>query len=181
MINQVFEKELRHIENNEIVEFVMLVFNNVPADFWIKPASSTGKYHPRSSDGRGGLVRHTKQVFHIAVTILDSRMIKDAERDVILAACLLHDAWKYDGTSRWTVKYHGRLAVKEIEKIVLDSGIFKESGYNMFPDWYYQVRDCVLAHNGRFTNEWMGEFSINQQIVHIADYLASRKFLEYAE
>lgn len=174
-----FEKELSEIQDPTMKKLTELLINNFPRKFWSSAASSTGKYHPRSSQGSGGLVRHTIQVFWIAKKIIDSRMfeLQDIEKDTILAACILHDGWKYNEKSYHTLRYHGIEAVEKIADIVTLSSFFK----GKVPHWYMPLLECVQAHNGYFTKEWQGEFSLQQKIVHIADFLASQKFLVYEE
>jgi 23S rRNA maturation-related 3'-5' exoribonuclease YhaM len=170
----IFAKELSLIKDMEILSFTEKVINNFPQEFWYKPASSTGKYHSKTSAGDGGLVEHTKLMFWIAKTMLDTKMY-DVNPDIVLSACLLHDGWKYDGTSKWTVKHHGLLAVKEIDRIMEESGFFLDEE----PLWYQIILDCIQAHNGCFTKEWTGWFSLYQIIVHTADMIGSRRFIDF--
>ena len=144
----VFEKELSLLEDSDVLSLTESLMAHFPAPFWRMPASSTGKYHPESSAGFGGLVTHTRQVFWIAKTIIDTGLY-NVNRDVVLAACLLHDGWKYGENSRWTIKNHAALAVQKIQRIV-DSSHFFVTGQ---PVWYHLLLDCILSHNNRFTNK----------------------------
>lgn len=169
-----FTKELALITDNEILSLTEKLIKHFPAPFWSKPASSTGKYHPNSSAGEGGLVIHTKQVFWIAKTIIDTCLF-DINPDIVLSACLLHDGWKYNESSCWTLKNHATIAVNEIDKIVRKDDFF---AYGR-PDWYLLLLDCILSHNGRFTKDWnyKNKLTDEQKIVHLADIISSRKFL----
>lgn len=182
MKNNIFDRELQEIDNIHVRDFVRNILTVIPERFWTEPASSTGKYHPSSSLGYMGLVRHTKQVFWIAKTMRDTKMFEQANFNVVLAACLLHDAWKYYGASKFTYKNHASLAVEKIDGIVALTGCFKTllpDGSN--PDWYNLLLECIQAHNGKFTSEWTGEFNLEQKLVHLADMLASRPFLNFEE
>lgn len=164
-------------ESEEIRAFVELALSLAPEKFYQLPASSTGKYHPESSSGHSGLVRHTKQVFWIAKTLMDTRLpLLKGNRDVVLAGCLLHDIVKYapDSESDYTAKNHGIKGKQFLE----NSPEIHEflSVYRVLPDWYYQILDCIQAHNGIWSKEYQGTFSTEQSIVHAADYLASRKW-----
>lgn len=172
-----FTNELSHIKNNDIRNFVRNFFEKVPDEFWTHPASSGGKYHPASSQGFGGLVTHTKQVMYVAKTIIETRLfpLLDIQIDVILASCLLHDSWKYDGTSKWTVKNHG---VKAHDKMIL---FVFDDDFLITRDWFQSMLACVLSHNGYFTKEFTGKFTIEQKIVHMADLIASRKYFVFDE
>lgn len=173
-----FNNEMKIITDPQVRAFVEFVFRHVPDKFWALPASSTGKYHPRSSQGVGGLVRHTKQVFWIAHALIQTMDNEEyIDSNTVLAACLLHDAWKYDERSNYTVKKHAAKAANEIRNLVIDNNYFKGN----IPAWYYTLLECVQAHNGKFTTEWSDSMTSEQWIVHAADYLASRKFLVYEE
>jgi len=172
-----FESELRHISDNEIIAFVKIILNNAPQKFYTMPASSGGRYHPVTSQVIGGLINHTKQVFYIAQTILDTRLpIFRGNRDVVLASCLLHDIYKYDEhpDNQWTIRNHAIKAVEWIKQLPDVQEFF--SCYIEKPDWYYEILDCIQSHNGVFSKEYQGEFNVNQSIVHLADYIASRKW-----
>lgn len=175
-----FKYELDRIAIPEIREFTEFILGNVPPRFWHEAASSTGKYHPPTSLGTGGLVTHTRQVFWIAETVLESGMfsVDDGTADVVRAACLLHDAWKYEGDRKHTLRYHATRAMERITELINDGCYF---GDDAKPQWYYDIIACIVAHNGRFTNEWKGSgFTIAQKIVHIADFIASRKWCRFS-
>lgn len=144
----------------------------IPDKFYLMPASSTGKYHPVTSSGAGGLIVHTKAVFWIAVSILETSVIDVKHPSAVLGATLLHDAWKYnDNKSGFTVRNHAILAVDIIVETLNDSAL------ELNRDIETMLR-CVKHHNGRFTKEWDGRpMTAEEQVVHVADYLASRKFL----
>lgn len=171
-----FSRELSLISNNEIVAFIQIVLNNASERFWTMPASSTNKYHPDSSNTTGGLVVHTKQVFYIAKTILDARAdILLTNRDVVLAACLLHDVYKYDsGSSQYTIKNHARDGVRWITSLKDVDEFFVT--YKSVPAWYEEILNCIMSHHGRFTKEYNGFLNEAQTIVHLADYIASRRW-----
>jgi 23S rRNA maturation-related 3'-5' exoribonuclease YhaM len=173
-----YERELALIQDPQIRKLTGLCIDNFPEKFWLLGASSTNRYHPKSSSGMGGLVRHTREVFWIANTIIESRMWPNVNNDVVLAACLLHDGWKYGSLSNYTIKNHATIAAESIADIAAISGIFEAK----IPDWYFLLLSCVQSHNGRFTKEWEGRaYTDEQKLVHVADYIASRKFLELVE
>lgn len=176
--NLSFKKELSMITNGEILSLTEKLIQQFPEPFWVMPASSTGKYHSESSAGKGGLVLHTKQVFWTAKTILDTDLYP-VNKDVVLAACILHDGWKYKSGSQWTVKNHATLAVQEIERIVDADRFFCYAPER--PAWYLLLLDCILSHNGKFTAEWDSKkpYLPEQKIVHVADMIGSRRFLTF--
>lgn len=85
--------EIDLIEDEAIKSFVrsILLKNGT---FWIIPSSFSGKYHPQDEHNEGGNVLHTKRVARIAWTICDSYSLSQEEKDIVIAACLLHDVTK---------------------------------------------------------------------------------------
>lgn len=159
------------INNKEIRGFVEKFFDEqVPEYFKHVPASSSGKYHPAYALGDGGLCRHViatvKMVVHI--TSLKYLRIDSIMRDKMIAAAMLHDAFKQglDGSGQHTVKDHARVAAQEITKYASDlSDIDPERP---------TISRMVATHMG----EWGGKTQPGNRyefLVHLADYLASRK------
>ena len=169
-----FANELEMIMDSKIRNFVRLALENVPDKFWTMPASSGGKYHPTSSQGYGGLITHTREVVYIAKTIIESKMfnLEKLDIDCIYASCILHDGWKYPNESFFTHKHHATIASNRLVELAEKEGLIAET-------WLNPLVSCVLAHNGYFTKEYVGEHSDIQKIVHLADFIASRKFLVF--
>ena len=66
-----FERELNLIVNEDLRMAVKSYMEEATPDyFWTDGASSSGKYHPKFSQGEGGLVRHTKAVVMFAEELL---------------------------------------------------------------------------------------------------------------
>ena len=87
------EAEISMITDINIKSFVKSIL--VRADsFWEIPSSFSGKYHPLDEHNKGGNVLHTKRVVRAAKVISDSYSLLDEERDIVYAACLLHDLTK---------------------------------------------------------------------------------------
>jgi len=111
---EVFAEELAKIKDTDIKDFVIDVFDTmVPDYFWTEQCSSTGKYHPRWNQGKGGIVRHIKVATFYAAEftramplereeVMRSGFGTDLYTDIVIAATLLHDGIKhgpeYDGT-----------------------------------------------------------------------------------
>lgn len=93
VILQPLLEEIEYISDDAIKSFVRSVL--LRADkFWTIPSSFSGKYHPSDEHGIGGNVLHTKRVVRIANLMSDSYVLSPEERDIVLAACLLHDVCK---------------------------------------------------------------------------------------
>lgn len=182
----IFEKELEFIKYEELRNIAKDLIEQLPDYFFKVPASSTGKYHPRYTQGEGGLVRHTKAAVCIAQELLRLEMYEDLLpiHDHIIMALLLHDGWKHgpiteDGSyNQWTTPDHARVCANWI--MSKDWGAFKcHMEY---------VSSLILTHMGQWNmNNQTGEiFAPKPEVaankfVHLCDYLASRKFLEFDE
>lgn len=86
-------KEINIIQDESIKDFVRSILLK-SGSFWAVPASFSDKYHPQDEHDIGGNVIHTRRVARIANTIVDSYSLTQDERDLIIAACLLHDITK---------------------------------------------------------------------------------------
>ena len=96
---KIFDKELNLIVDEELRMMVKSYMEErVPDHFWEDGASSSGKYHPKFSQGVGGLVRHTKAVVMFAEELLrmsSYAYMKEEYKDYVIAACIIHDTMKY--------------------------------------------------------------------------------------
>lgn len=189
---EIFIKELETFKNDDIKEFAKVLLNDSPDYFFNVPASSTGKYHPKYALGQSGLVRHTKAVVrfynHIMTIEQNNCMFTEREIDLGRLACLVHDILKsgiqeyYDEKSNngentvFTVFNHPLLAAKYVMSYK-DKYLSEE-----------ELKFIALA-----TGSHMGQWNTNkhepdvilpkpktdmQKIVHLADYLASRKDID---
>jgi HD superfamily phosphohydrolase YqeK len=86
-------KEINLIKDESIKSFVRSVLLRANS-FWKIPSSFSGKYHPIDEHNEGGNVLHTKRVVRAANVMCDSHTLADDDRDIVLAACLLHDLTK---------------------------------------------------------------------------------------
>jgi hypothetical protein len=62
--------------------------------FWIIPSAFASNHHPKDEHNQGGNVLHTKRVARIADTISGSYSLSSDERDLVIAAALIHDVTK---------------------------------------------------------------------------------------
>lgn len=153
----------------------------MPDYFFEVAASSSGRYHPKFSLGDGGLVRHTKVAVRIVFDIIGLDMMKytDLEKDIIVVSTLLHDG-KKQGDGGGTVLTHPILMANFIREnaelnSLLDADIIEK------------ICGCIASHMGQWQYDYKDKFKKNpilpkpnskmQNIVHLADYLASRKYL----
>jgi 23S rRNA maturation-related 3'-5' exoribonuclease YhaM len=182
---QEFSKELGYISSPAIRSFVAAVLKEVPEYFFHIPASSTGKYHPAYALGEGGLVRHVHAAIGIARDLFEMspEEFSTPDRDCIIAALILHDCMKNgDGSDPHTVTNHPSLMADKVVQFSLAD----------HPDWQLRSEDVYIistlieTHMGRWVEDPKTKMVVlskpktaMQKWVHLCDYLASRKHLEY--
>ncbi len=176
-----FKEELEQFENEDIQDFCIELLNTAPDYFWQIPASSTGKYHPDYTIGFMGLAKHVKAATRFLNHMLSIDCIKNQftsrERDLLRTAIMNHDDEKLGRNgSQYTLFKHPLLIAERIREY---------KGYEWLPDEEldYIASSCE-SHMGQFNTDKRSKAELPlpetkaQQIVHLSDYLASRKDLE---
>ena len=173
---KLFERELNLIVNEDLRMAVKSYMEKATPDyFWTDGASSSGKYHPKFSQGIGGLVRHTKAVVMFAEELLrmsSYAYMREEYKDYVIAACILHDTAKYgvEEYDKAEYKNHARNAsdaffyycVEVIEYIP-----------------HYLLLNAIASHMGQWsTDKDDRPFTSVDRCVHMADYMASRSFID---
>jgi len=175
---KLFEAELGMIKSDSIMNFTIKCLVNAPDYFWEVPSSSTGKYHPAQSNGPGGLVRHTRAVVYFANKLCEVYSICGADRDLALAASILHDITKYGiPKQRYTTKTHGHEAGYFIEDLANQGQPIISS------DQLRRLVQAVSNHFGKWTVVPSGAaplrfpeaFSDIDMVVHLADVVSAQK------
>lgn len=178
-----FNIVLETFENKDIKEFAEECLKNAPMYWYEVAASSTGKYHPNYALGHGGLARHT-----IALVILLNHMFAvesfakqftSRERDLLRVAGIAHDMMK-SGTqedyekNKYTRFDHPILAANMIREM---KGLPEEE--------IEFIAHAIESHMGQWNTDKRRPDVIlpkpndkYQIILHLADYLASRKDIE---
>lgn len=168
-LNELFSYEVNQIDDYKIREFVKETLDFVNPIHRLKPASSTGKYHPKYAAGEGGLVRHTKVVVRNIIELIRSTPSLEFEKDELIAAAVLHDMWKYpEGRdNEFTAFDHPKLG----------GDYCKEKGFET-------IGRLIAAHQGIWnTNRNMPGFEneiprkFDEECLHYADLFASRAYL----
>lgn len=170
-----FEREIELIQNEDYRMFVKWYLDNkCPSYFWEIGASSSGKYHPSFSQGVGGLVRHTKAVVMFAEELLrmSSYMyMSDEHKDFVIMACILHDTCKY-GIAEYDkedYKDHAKNAS------ILAKVSWKEY-FDELPSEFFL--SAIRCHMGQWSEREDRPFTNIDRCVHMADYMASRSFID---
>lgn len=180
---KVFKEELSWIQNDEIRKFTEKAISLLPDYFFEVAASSTGKYHPKYALENGGLIRHTKAAVAIAKDLLTLEMYgkySQEEKDIMLAALILHDGMKHgESKSIYTIAEHPTIVVEWIINNGELNNILSQKNLNL-------LTGCIASHMGEFNTDYKTKKEIlpkpktaMQKMVHMCDYLASRKYLEF--
>lgn len=180
---KVFEKELSWIVNPKIKAFAERLVECAPDYFFEVAASSTGKYHPPYAVGPGGLVRHTKAATHIMHELFGLEMFNkysQDQKDMMVTAIMAHDFFKHGlaaNASKYTVAEHPVVCADFIKNNT-------ELCSMLEPEQIQFVCGCIASHMGEFCTDYRSKKQIlpkpktgPQNMTHLADYLASRKYL----
>jgi 23S rRNA maturation-related 3'-5' exoribonuclease YhaM len=180
----VFNEILKTIENESIRLFGEKCIQTIPPYFWEIPASSSLKYHAAYACTKPlGLAKHTVALVRFLNYMFSIESIGDQftsrERDLLRIAGMMHDTMK-SGTqadyekSHYTKFNHPLLAADLIRNM---DGLPK--------DEIEFIAHCIEPHMGqwntdkRYPDIILPKPSDKYQIIlHLADYLASRKDIE---
>lgn len=175
-MHEIFDNEIALLVSYDLQMFANIYFDEYcPKYFYEIGASSTGKYHPQFAQGEGGLVRHTKAVVMFAKELLEMnsyKYMRDEYKDYVILACLVHDTCKYGMTELDTKAYpdHERNAAELVARAWVD--IFKEDPPAL-------LTMAIKAHMGQWCCHSEDKpFTNIDRCVHLADYMASRSFID---
>ena len=179
----VFSEELKLIDDR-LLPVAKDLIDGLPDYFFFIPASSTGKYHPEYALGVGGLIRHTKSAIAIAKSLMDLENYVDAKekQSEIVIALILHDGFKQGiSESGRTVSDHPLQSAKYVECYLNDHSDLDQD----IKDSLILIKDLIESHMGQWNRDWNGNeimpYPRNRLefFVHLCDYIASRRFLEF--
>lgn len=186
--SSVFQEELSWIESLELRAFTKKAIENLPDYFFRVAASSTGKYHPAYALGPGGLVRHTKAAARVAHELLRLEMYgryEQGQKDIMLAAIILHDGLKHGHETGSSVITEERFTVAEHPVLCAD-WLRTIPGWEdlLTPQEMDSLTACIKSHMGQWNTDYRSRKEIlpkpitsMEKFVHQCDYLASRKWL----
>lgn len=179
---KMFLDEVSKINDAKLKKAAKALVKDMPEYFWVKPASSSGKYHPACDLGEGGTVRHSIMVSRVAVDLVVSEMFvreTDIHTDMARFAGLFHDSMKYGNPEEnltHTVFEHPRLAA-DFVRTHLEAAKVDELQINM-------ICDAIYTHMGKWCVDKYGKGAALskprtdfEKMIHIADYMASRKYI----
>ena len=176
---KLFERELSLIKSESLRCAVYDYMNDpdyVPDYFWTDGASSSGKFHPKMSQGVGGLVRHTKAVVMFAEELLrmsSYAYMKEEFKDFVIAACIIHDTVKYGFDKEIDKSEYANHASNAAQSFA--EFCFNNTNYEP----HYLLLQAVRSHMGQWSTDREDRpFTSVDRCVHMADYMASRNFID---
>lgn len=179
---KIFESILDTFENEDIKNFAERCIDAIPLYFWHVGASSTGKYHPSYALGELGLARHTCALVRFLNYMLSIDCVKNdftsRERDLMRVAGIMHDSMK-SGTDE---DYASNKYTKFEHPILAANNIRKMGG--LPTDEIELIATAIESHMGQWNSDRRSGVILPvptnkyQKLVHLADYLASRKDIE---
>jgi len=156
------------IKDSEIKLFTIQALNNVEEQFWSAASSSTGKYHPPENNIVSGLVIHTIKLIDIIEPLTRHYNLSEIDRDYCISGGALHDISKYGKPwGKWTHKAHGTTAAEYIDQFQLNN------------DKKEIIKDIVRYHMKHYGTESKEKYTLNEQIVQMADMISSAKEVSY--
>lgn len=206
-MKELFEKCIDTIKDENLRKFAHYCVSYIPKYFWKIPASSSGKYHPVTDLGEGGLVRHSLMTYRVALDLIQQKSweimvpgitAREILTDVVIFSTLFHDTFKagcidelpedYDTLHEHPIlakeeytkafnDYYNTLTEDERKKIIREDLHFKFS----------LIQDCISKHMGKWITSNYSDIILSEpeteieQLVHNADYIASRKYCLYDE
>lgn len=180
--SEIFNQELAYIADTDLRNFVANVLNKLPNYFRHIGASTSGKYHPAYTLGEGGLIRHTKAAVGIAKDLIRAELpfaniVYDIDKDIVYASLILHDGLKCGMWEDKTAFDH---------PLLISQFIREQSKQLKFDNGYINgICECIESHMGiwnmhaDYKLELPRPITGLQQFVHLCDYIASRKNIEY--
>jgi 23S rRNA maturation-related 3'-5' exoribonuclease YhaM len=173
----IFKEEIGYIKDAKIKNFTIKALDSLPDYFFEIPASSTGKYHPNITTKKNGLAIHTKLAVRILNSMLALEMMDypDIQKDIAISAMLLHDGLKSGfPKATYTAPDHPLLVCEYLQK---QEGICECVNKPILD----KIFSCIRSHMGQWNVDSKTGIKLPkpetglEKMVHIADYLSSRK------
>jgi hypothetical protein len=174
------EPYFKLINDPTIRDFAKAMWEKAPDYFFVIPASSSGKYHAEWSTDLGGLVRHVLMGVQAAYDLSFTFGLTDKETDIALAAMFGHDILKYgiDYDPRY-MDMHPFLP-RSYYGYKYSEGYLGDK-FDTTSEEFDAIMTAIERHMGNIAEgAWTSVGGVKpetplQYVVHIADYIASRK------
>lgn len=170
-------------KNEDIKDFAIVLLDDLPEYIWHVGASSTGKYHPSYSLGEGGLMRHQMAVVRFLNFFFEleqySSKLTDQEMDCMRVAALVHDGRKSGSQEDFEKNKY----TKFDHPIQMADVIRSYDDQYLNHDEIEMIADAISKHMGQWHTDKKSSIVLPKpnnkfaRMLHVADYLASRKCL----
>ena len=182
--SKIFNSILDTIISEDIKKFAERCIETIPNYFWDVGASSTGKYHPQYTLGELGLAKHTcalvRFLNHIFEVNCFGNKFTQREKDLMRVAGMMHDSRKSGDDNdfvknKYTKFDHPLLAANVVRSL---------KGNELNDDEVELIATTIESHMGQWNTDRRSSIVLPlpknkfQTILHLADYLASRKDIE---
>ncbi len=181
--SKIFNSLLDTFENEDIKQFAIKCIDTVPDYFWNVGASSTGKYHPQYALGDLGLARHTCALVRFLNHILSINCYKNdftsRERDLLRVAGIMHDSRKSGDDEDFAKNKYTKF-----DHPILAASVIRGMTDDLSNDEINIIANTIESHMGQWNTDKRSSTVLPlpetkyQKILHLADYLASRKDIE---
>ena len=179
MKKDVFNVELRKINDEEIRKSTEIILELMPDYFYEVPASSSGRWHPDFSLGEGGLVRHVKVACRIGEELFRDSIFcpfDEHKKDLIRMAIMLHDGFKSGLINSGHTAFEHPIFMHDF---ILEN----MKNLPMSEEDSKDVARMIASHMGPWNKDKDGYEMLpipredDEIFVHLCDYIASRNFL----
>lgn len=170
-------------ENDDIKEFAIVLLEGLPDYIWHVGASSTGKYHPAYSLGEGGLMRHQMAVVRFLNFFFEleqyNTKLTSREMDLMRLAGFVHDGRK-SGSQE---DYEKSKYTKFDHPIQMADVVRSYNGQYLNSEEIEMIAQMISSHMGQWCTDKKSSVELPKpnnkyaRMIHLADYLASRKVL----
>lgn len=175
---KLLEPYIEEIEDHKIKMLTSTCLEKAPNYFWVRPVAVSGKYHPAFVNCQGGTVKHTAFAVYLGIELCNTFGIDEGtiQRDIIISALILHDTFKsgYNDSDDWRYGlFHPFMPRKAFEKEC-----------SRISPHFDSIMTLIETHmgnieSGAWTPGGLKPESVEAQIVHLADYIASRRQLDW--
>lgn len=170
-------------ENEDIKKFAIVLLDDMPDYIWHVGASSTGKYHPAYSLGEAGLMRHQLAVVRFLNFFFELEQygtkLTSRERDLMRLSGLIHDGRKSGSQEDYEKSKYTRFN----HPVLMADVVRGFDGKYLNHEEVELVADTISRHMGQWNTDKKTGVELPKpnnkfaRMVHVADYLASRKCL----
>lgn len=181
---KLIEPILSAFENDDIKEFAYMLVDGLPPYIWEVGASSSGKYHPDYTLGKYGLMKHQIAVVRFLNFFFELEQYQDEfdsrERDLLRIAGLVHDGRKSGSQEEFEhnkyTKFDHPIAMARVIASYRDKGLLPDEELKI-------IASAISKHMGQWNVDKKSKDTLPKpndkysKLLHLADYLASRKCL----